>query len=56
MVDMRSEALGVEKLPFSRNFSKRLEGGWSQKRGGAKGGAPGNIRQTRRELRVFVFV
>ena len=49
LVDTRSEALGVEKRPFSRNFSKRR----SQKRGGAKGGAPGYIRRTDESLGPF---
>ena len=45
MVDTRSEAVGVEKRPFSRNFSKprtKVE----PKTGGAKGGAPSYLRRT----------
>ena len=46
MVDARREAVGGEERPFSRDFSKSLEERWSQKRGGAKGGAPSYIRRT----------
>ena len=49
LVDARREAVGVEERPFSRDFSKSLEGRWSQKRGGAKGGAPSYLRRTARE-------
>ena len=54
MVDARHEAVGVEERPFSRDFSKCLEERWSQKWGGAKGGAPNYIRRTATSLvRVF---
>ena len=50
LVDTRREAVGVEERPFSRDFSKGLEERWSQKRGGAKGGAPRYIRRTATSL------
>ena len=54
MVDARREAVGVEERPFSRDFSNCLEERWSQKLGGAKGGAPGYIRRTATSLLLFV--
>ena len=54
-MDTRSEAVGVEERPFSRNFSKSLEGRWSQKWGGAKGGAPSDIRRTDARLALSLW-
>ena len=56
LVDTRCEAVGVEKRPFSGNFSKRLEGRWSPKRGGAKGGAPSYLRRTDARLALLAIV
>ena len=47
LVDAWREAVGVRARPLSRGFSKRLEGRWSQERGGAKGGAPHYKPRTR---------
>ena len=54
MVDARREAVGVEECPFLRDFSKSLEERWSQKRGGAKGGAPSYIRRTATSLALLL--
>ena len=54
MVDARREAVGGEERPFSRDFSKSLEERWSQKRGGAKGGALSYIRRTATSLARLV--
>ena len=56
MVDAWCDAVRVEERPFSRGFSKRLEGRWSRKRGGAKGGAPRYLRRTAREARSLPVV
>ena len=55
LVDARREAVGVEERPFSRDFSKSLEERWSQKRGGAEGGAPSYTRRTAMSLALFFF-
>ena len=47
MVDAWCDAVGSEERPL---FGKLLEGRWSQKRGGAKGGAPTYKGQTRARL------
>ena len=54
LVDARREAVGGEERPFSRDFSKSLEERWSQKRGGAKGGAPSYTRRTATSLALLL--
>ena len=54
-MDARREAVGVEERPL-RDFSKSLKERWSQKRGGAKGGAPSYLRRTDARLALLAIV